>query len=108
MVPGEPDQIVVAGDDPQIVQFVPVDRVFLPEMAKVGVGIVGHFTGKQVVAHSRNHMSSPSEKSFAGCYGTSTARVTGVCRWCHSARANASFTSSSLNLWDTSVWKGSL
>src|SRR5262245_9885532 len=68
-----------------------MDRVFLPQTAKVGIGIVGHFKGKQIVVHSSNHTSSTPEKFFAGCYGTSTARVTGVCRWFHSDWAKASF-----------------
>ena len=36
-------------------------------------------------------------------YGTSIARVISVCRWLHSAAANASFTSASGKVCDTSL-----
>src|SRR5262245_37164332 len=57
-MPGDPDQVGVAGDDPEPVLLVPVDRVFLPQTAKVGVGIVDHFTGKQVIVNSSQHTPS--------------------------------------------------
>ena len=41
-------------------------------------------------------------------YGTSTARVISVCPWFHSAFSHASFTWARGNLWEMSVWKGSL
>ena len=57
---GQPDQVVVAGDDPQVVEFVVVDRVFLAEVAVIGIGVVENLVGEHVFADSSNHISSPS------------------------------------------------
>ena len=58
VVAGEPDQVVVAGDYPQLVEFVPVDGVFLPETAVIGVGVVDCLVGEHVVADSSNHIAT--------------------------------------------------
>ena len=39
MVSSEPDDIIVAGNYPQLVLLVPVDRVLLSQLAIVGIGI---------------------------------------------------------------------
>ena len=62
MVSGEPHQIVIAGDDPQLVQLVPVDRVLLSKLGEIAIRVGHHRSRKQVVANGRNHALSPLGK----------------------------------------------
>ena len=55
MVAGQPYQVIVPGNDPEFVQLVPVDRVFVPELSVIGVGIVHDFRGKHVFVEGRYH-----------------------------------------------------
>jgi hypothetical protein len=58
MVPCHPYQVIVAGDDPRLIFFVPVDGIHLPQVAEVGIGISDDLWGKQIVVNSRNHNTS--------------------------------------------------
>ena len=56
MVASEPDQVVVSGDYPKLVEFVPVDGVFVPDPAVITVGILDHLRCEHVIVDSRNHI----------------------------------------------------
>ena len=58
VVPGEPDQIVMPGDHPNFVEFVPVDRVFVPDPAVITVGIMHNVHGEHVVVDRRYHCTT--------------------------------------------------
>ena len=58
VVAGQPYQVVVTGDNPKLVEFVPVDWVFLSQLAVVGVGVVKYLVGEHVVADSSNHIAT--------------------------------------------------
>src|SRR5215831_12906912 len=55
MVPGEPDQVIVARDYPHLVLLVPVDRVLFPQLAEIGVGVGNDVRAKEVIVDSSNH-----------------------------------------------------
>ena len=54
-VAGHPDQVLVGGDHPQLVLFVPMDRVLVPQPLEIGIRMVHDLRGKKVVAYCRNH-----------------------------------------------------
>src|SRR2546423_14269848 len=57
-VPEKPYHIVIAGDDPHPILFIPVNRILLTQAVKIGVGISGDLWSEQVVIDSRNHNTS--------------------------------------------------
>ena len=60
MMPGHPDQVVVAGDYPELVLLIPMDRVLVPDPAVVGVGVGDGLAAKHLIADSSNHNVSTS------------------------------------------------
>ena len=60
MMPGHPHYIVMPGDDPQVVQLIPVDRVLFPEAAIIGIGIRHYVCGKHIIVHCHHRHSLSS------------------------------------------------
>ena len=60
-------KVAVAGDYPQLVELVPLDRVFVPDPAIVGVGVGNGLTGKHAVMDRRDHDTSrPQSTTWTG------------------------------------------
>ena len=59
VVAGQPDQVVVAGDDPELVQLVPVDGILLPQPAIVGVRVVNRGGAEHIVGDIREYHTPP-------------------------------------------------
>jgi hypothetical protein len=60
MMPGHPDHVVMSGDDPQVIQLIPVNRVLFPEAPIIPIGI-GDYVGSEhiiVIEHHRHPLSS--------------------------------------------------
>ena len=74
---GHPDHIVVAGDDPQVVQLVPVHRVLFPQATIVRIGIGDHVGGKHVILIHFHHCHNRSPLSVLLRYLASHSRTTG-------------------------------
>src|SRR5918992_5785780 len=55
MMAGEPDQVVVTGDDPQFILFVPVDWILLPQPPIISVRISDDLWGKHIIVNGSNH-----------------------------------------------------
>ena len=58
VVAGQPHQVVVPGNHPQLIELVPVHRVFIPQTPVVGVGVMDNIGGKHIVGQGRYHNSS--------------------------------------------------
>src|SRR5262245_18840340 len=60
MMPSHPDHVVMPGDDPEVIQFIPVDRVLFPEAAIIPVGIGDYVSSKHIIVieHHRHPLFS--------------------------------------------------
>ena len=56
---GHPDQVLVLGDDPQLVGVIPVHRVLLPHSPEVSIRVLDDLRGKQVFIEGGNHSVLP-------------------------------------------------
>ena len=57
MVTGQPDEVIVPGDYPELVELVPVHRVFVPDPSVVTKGVPYDVRGEHVVADSGYHFT---------------------------------------------------
>src|SRR5215468_616336 len=58
VVAGQPDQVVVARDHPQLVLFVPMHRIFVAQPAVISIGIGDDFRSEHIVLKRAAHDSS--------------------------------------------------
>src|SRR5690242_14393389 len=61
---GQPDQIVVARDDPYFIFFVPMDRVFIAQPAVIAIGIGDDVRSEHIVLKRAAH--DPPSWRFSG------------------------------------------
>ena len=55
VIAGEPDQVVMPGDHPKFVEFVPVDGVFISDSAVLPVWVLDNFRSEHIIVDSRYH-----------------------------------------------------
>src|SRR5271165_6886208 len=55
MMPGQPNKVVMPGDDPQGISLVPMNRVLIPQTAVIGVRVGNDTGGEHVVLNSSHH-----------------------------------------------------
>ena len=60
IIPGQPDQVVVSGDYPEFIKFVPMHRVFVSELTIVLVWVLDNFRREHVVVDRRYHYTTVS------------------------------------------------
>ena len=60
IIPGQPDQVVVSGDYPEFIKFVPMHRVFVSELTIVLVWVLDNFRREHVVVNRRYHYTTVS------------------------------------------------
>src|SRR5262245_29425832 len=55
VVAGQPDQVVMAGNYPQLVLFVPMHRIFVAQSAIISIRLGDDFRSEHVVVKARAH-----------------------------------------------------
>jgi hypothetical protein len=64
VVPGQPNEVGVASDYPELIELVPMDGVFVPKHPIIRVWVVHDLRSEHVVGNHSNHYITATNKVF--------------------------------------------